>query len=87
MSRTLFLQVEPAKTSTSAIQTYFQANEFESLCYPETERLPDGSHLKLIFASRGVNRYGDIGIPQWPQLLAELTDELSAPSKNVLISY
>tara|TARA_Y100001968_G_scaffold120031_1_gene109315 strand:+ start:134 stop:1111 length:978 start_codon:yes stop_codon:yes gene_type:complete len=86
MTRTLFLHVGPAKTGTSAIQAFFKSRQFSNIHYPVTGQWPDGSHHKLIFAARGLRKYGVIGIPDWDSLKVQLFDEIAATDKDILIS-
>ena len=86
MTRTLFLHVGPAKTGTSAIQAFFKSQQFSNLHYPQTGQWPDGSHHKLIFAARGLRKYGVIDIPDWDTLKSQLFDEIAATDKDILIS-
>jgi len=86
MTRTLFLHVGPAKTGTSAIQAFFKSQQFSNLHYPQTGQWPDGSHHKLIFAARGLRKYGVIDIPEWDTLKSQLFDEIAATDKDILIS-
>lgn len=86
MTRTLYLHVGPAKTGTSAIQAYFKSTEFDSLYYPQTGQWPDGSHHKLVFAAKGLRRYGVIEIPEWHELKQQLYAEIKATNKDILIS-
>ncbi|MDY6929442.1 MAG: hypothetical protein SWN10_20330 [Pseudomonadota bacterium] len=86
MTRTLFLHVGPAKTGTSAIQAFFKSQQFSNLHYPQTGQWPDGSHHKLIFAARGLRKYGVIDIPEWGTLKSQLFAEIAATDKDILIS-
>lgn len=86
MTRTLFLHVGPAKTGTSAIQAFFKSRQFSNIHYPVTGQWPDGSHHKLIFAARGLRKYGVIDIPDWDSLKVQLFDEIAATDKDILIS-
>lgn len=84
--RKLFVHVGPTKTGSSAIQALFKESRTREILYPETGRWPDGSHHKLVFSQRGIERYGLIDIPPWSQLLDSLEHEISNSGKNILIS-
>jgi hypothetical protein len=86
MNRTLFLHVGPAKTGTSAIQAYFKSNQFETIYYPHTGQWPDGSHHKLVFATRNLRYYGPIEIPEWEELKQQLCAEIATTNKDIFIS-
>lgn len=86
MTRTLFLHVGPAKTGTSAIQAFFKSREFDSVYYPEAGQWPDGAHHKLVFAAKGLRKYGVIDIPEWSDLKQQLYAEIAATDKDIFLS-